>query len=112
MTESLKLFNVFGMATVKQTGIALLATSVLPNGASIEKTLSRSFNPPLAGLGPDQSCTILFAANVDGEHCTEIAVQQISKRIGGPDLFHEQAVQQAIKDVVGKIQMATPASSG
>lgn len=100
MIESLRLFNVFGMVTVKRDRIVALATAILPSGGSCEKTLARDVSPAIAGIPDNRALTLLFAASLRGEERAEVAVQQVSARTGGRDVLDEPAVKNAIEDVI------------
>jgi hypothetical protein len=106
MTESLKLFNVFGMVTVRHNRIVALATAILPGGSSCERTLARDIDPPLSVIADNKSLTLLFAASLRGETRAEVAVQQVSARTGAASVIDEPAVQSAIEDVIGLVRKA------
>ena len=104
MVEALKLFNVFGMATIRRERIDVLGTAILPSGKSLERTMTRDLEKPIEQVGEGESCTVLFAAKMAGNGKAEIAVQQVSARVGGPDVFGEPAVRAAIGEVIKKLR--------
>jgi len=105
MIESLRLFNVFGMVTVRSNRVVALATAILPSGSSCEKTIARDIDLPLK-IPEGKALTLLFAASLRGEEKAEVAVQQVSTRVGNPSVMDEPAVQLAIEDVIDLVRKA------
>lgn len=104
MIESLKLFNVFGMATVRPGRVIVLAISVRPNQRTIERSLRRDI-APIAGLEGVQQ--VLFGANLGTGRRSEIAVYQIQRSDGtDPNLFEAEEVRGAINEVVELVRQA------
>lgn len=103
--ESLKLFNVFGTATISPGRVIVLAISVRANRRSIERTVKRDILP-IEGL--DRTCQILFGAHIQAGRKPEIAVFQIQpgSDTERPDLFSIPEIRSAINDVVQLLEEA------
>jgi hypothetical protein len=104
MIESLKLFNVFGVATVRPGRVIVLAVSVRPNRKSVERSIRRDL-APIPGL--DGVHQVLFGANLGTGRSPEIAVFQIQRSDStDPNLFEVDEVRQAINETVELVRAA------
>lgn len=102
--SSFQLFNVFGMLRVSRQHISALATGILPNGSSVERTVNTNLDDPIQKIAVDEVLVILFAAMVQPNQQPRVAIQQLSKRIGGPDVLNEPAVQNVLNVLFQKLQ--------
>lgn len=100
-----RLFNVFGMLRVEQQHVSALATAILESGRSVEKTLSRDLNTPIAELAEGETAVLLFAALIAQGSRPQIAVQQLGRRTGGPDVLGNKVIREILNEVVSLIEI-------
>ena len=100
--NEMKLFNVFGSLTATRTKVAVLATTVKPDGTAIEKSVMQHSDQPIDNIAEGEHVLIIFAARVPDQGRAEIAVQQLTREAGGPDVFGSPQVQNALRAVIKK----------
>jgi len=104
--KNYRIFNIMGKIRATQNHITAIGYAVNSYGVSKEHTVRRDVEPMEQFL-PDESAEVLFTAMVIPGEKPEVFIQNLSRRIGGPDLMSEPVVRKVIHEIVNKFKTET-----
>lgn len=98
-----RLFNVSGMITLRRDRVSGIAVAVQPDRSGKDTVVNFDYSEaPIDELGEGDSVIVLFTAKINQGSAPEIALHQIGKEIGAPDLINEPALHDAIEELLSK----------
>lgn len=97
------LFNISGMISIRRERVSGYAMAVMADRSAKDATETFDYSEmPISEIGEDETVVVLFNAMLKDAGTPEIAVRQISKDLGGPDMMDEPALLDMIGELLSK----------
>ena len=74
---ALQTYNCFGFIQVASGAVSVMATVVLENGTSVNRTFTQDLDQPIDGIGSDEIGTAVFGAKLGTAAGAEVAFREV-----------------------------------